>query len=606
MATNFFTDNPDILFHVKNTLDIKYLYPFLNEEQKTTLGVKTEDDWLSCIIEMFDSIGKVSADISKRSSLIDKEGSKLINGEVKLSKNLELNMDLLKNLGFFGSEISTIYGGMELPIFLSGASAEIIHRACPTTTISSSWYSTIARIIEKFGSNELKQKWIPKIASGEISGNMALTESEVGSDLGNLKTYAIKQKSGDFKLYGTKRFISNGQSMLSLVLAKTEKGLKGLKNLSLFLCPKIYNGKENIKLLKFEDKLGLNGSPTAELAYDGSIGFLLGKENHGFKHMLELMNGMRLGVSLQAVGSMEATFRLAKQYANTRKSWGKVIAKHEIIAEKLLDMEVELKASRSLCYKTLAQISQIDLLEKRLKNPQDSKEVKELTKKIALINRKVRKNTPLLKFWTAETAVKHAKAAFQIHGGYGYSKEFKAEFWLRESVVLPIYEGTTQMQALLCVKDLLKEVVSNPQSIISFTLQNKLILIKETDSTQKKYLKLKSICWNSLLRVLWATIKDNIKEKNISSYKYSPFAIANFVKKKNFKFDKLTSVLLNAERITEQQSLLAMTDSLIQDTKNEPSRKWILDRFLYKALPKAEYLNKLISYEDPIIRSRLN
>ena len=329
-------------------------------------------------------------------------------------EKLEENCTILKEFGIAALGVGPRYGGMGAPFIFEALAAELVNRACPSTMLNMGWYGSIAHIIDSFASEEIKEECISKIAEGLWSGNMALTEPDAGSDLGSLRTYGVKQEDGTWKLYGTKRFISNGTSQISLVLAKNEKGSEGLSALSLFLCPREYLGEENIKVLKLEDKLGLHGSATAELAYDGATAWLLGKEGEGFQYMLRLMNYACIGVGFQGLGLMEATFNIAKDYANERVSWGKPLAKHELIAEQLLDLEVELIATRSLCYQAAFNISMMYLGERTLKKTyMNPPERQLLEKRLASYKQKVRKWTPLIKYWVGERSIVHARQCMQ-------------------------------------------------------------------------------------------------------------------------------------------------------------------------------------------------
>lgn len=605
MAANFFSDNSDIKFHLNNTFAIDSLYPFLSEEEKQFSTSGSAQDYVNGITEILEGAGQIAAKMAEGSAKMDRNGSKLQDGKVKLSPQLLANLQLFKDFGLLGGDIAPKYGGYGIPHFIAMLGAELINRACPSTALSAHWYGSIARIIDKYGSDTLKQEWIPKLAKAEVSGNMALTEADAGSDLGAIKSFASRQKDGTYKLYGAKRFITNGHAEISLVLAKSHKGAEGLHKLSLYLCPREIYGKENIKILKLEDKVGLHGSPTAELAYDGATAYLLGRENEGFRYMLDLMNESRIGVGFQAVGLMEATLRMAKDYAEQRNAWGKPIAKHELIAERLLTMEVELQGGRSLCYATAFAQSLKDAIEERIKDGSIAKDkLKAMHKEHQRLERFVRTRTPLIKYWLAEKAVQHARENLQIHGGYGFTKEYRAEFWLRESLIYPLYEGTSQIQALMCTKDLLKEIARNPSLIVERTLELRVNSFKERNPLAKQLLKLRSIAWHSLLAVLWKLTKQNVKYAKAPKLA-SPLAMAKLLSEQVLSFKDLSPALLHAERLTEMQSLAIIGECLAEDASKDKSRTWLLKRFLFSSLARAEYLQSLISSDDEVLKSRL-
>ncbi|MBI2603403.1 MAG: acyl-CoA dehydrogenase family protein [Deltaproteobacteria bacterium] len=604
---NFFTDNPDIKFQYEKKIDFKRFFSLLIEEEKEYCSAKTSEEYAQSLLSVLEQLGEILGDVAENASQVDREGTKLENGKEKRSPALAKNIALLKEFGIPPTGIGPEFGGFGLPFFLEMTGGEMCNRACPSTALVLNWYGCIARILEKYASEDIQKDYIPQIAQGISSGNMALTEPDAGSDLGALKTYAEEQPDGSWKLYGTKRFISNGTSELSLVLAKTKKGAEGLNNLSLYLCPRVHEGKENIKVLKLEEKLGLHGSATAELAYDGSYALLIGKANRGFPMMLDLMNESRIGVAVQAVGLMEATWRLAKNYAEQRSTWGKPIAQHELIADKLLDMETELKVARSLCYETAYLHSLEWVIGRRLKDKKLSKpSVKELEKELQTVNKQVRKRTPLIKFWLAEKAIEHARLCMQIHGGYGYITEYKAEWWLRESFILTVYEGTSQIQALMCTKDLFKEIIKNPKLILDRTLQFNWKPFQEKDPLMRKFWKLKKIGWMSTLSVLLKVVRANIKIIPSFPKTLNPLALTNLLRQYKLQFDDLRPALIHAERLTEIKALEALANSAIEDYKADKGRAWIADRFLNKAILRSRYLQSLIGEDDEVLQGYLD
>ncbi len=606
MAGNFYSDNPDITFHLDHKIKMGELFALLTEEEKACFDARDAGGYMRAVADVLDSFGPICHEIASRSHEIDDAEILLENGKEKIPPVLSKNLDILLSLGFTGGGIATEYGGFGIPFFCEMAAAEMLNRACPSTAITANWFASIARVIEKYGSKELKDEYIPRLAKGEISGNMALTEPDAGSDLSGIKTYAVPQNDGTWTLHGTKRFITNGAGGLSLVLAKSEKGALGLDKLSLFLCPRLLDGKDNIKLLKIEKKVGLHGSITAELAYDGAKAWLLGEKNAGFRYMLDLMNESRIGVALQALGIMEATFRLAQNYAMERKTWGKPIAKHELIANMLLDMEVELKAARSLCYETIFLQSMRNLLERRLRDGKGTDtSIPMLEKQLASVTREVRARTPLIKYWLSEKAVEHARVGLQIHGGYGYMHEYKAEWLLREALIYPLYEGTSQIQALMCIKDAIKDLIKNPRVLFDRTLRGTVHSFVKRDVVQRKFSQIKEITGKALLVIVYKLVKLNAKGTGVEKVKRNPLALVRMLNLKNLKIQDLSPALLQAENFCELRCIEALASSLVSDSTMDPSRKWIAERFLFKALPRATYLYSLIKAEDRILRERL-
>ena len=604
---NFYSDNPDIVFHLEKRIDWQELFIWLSDEEKEVIDAKNSQEYKSSWLEVLESLGGIcGGSIAENAGVVDRNKYKWDQGKDQIPSPLQDNLKVLKEFGIAAMGVAPKYGGLGCPFFLEVTGAEMINRACPSTMLNVSWYGSIAHIIERFGSETLQDQYIPKIAEGEWSGNMALTEPDAGSDLSALRTYGVKQEDGTWKLNGTKRFISNGTSHVSLVLAKNEKGAKGLDALSLFLCPREIDGKENIKVLKLEDKIGLHGSATAELAYDGSTAWLLGKEGDGFQYMLNLMNDSRIGVGFQGLGLMEACFELAKEYTSQRKSWGKVLAHHEMIAEYLLDQEVELKAIRSLCYQTAYSRTMEYLGERFLKNTSlDATEKRKHEKKLLGYRKKMRKWTPLIKYWVGENSIKHARQTMQLLGGYGYTTEYKAEWYVRESLIYSLYEGTSQIQSLMCIKDTLKEVVRNPKLFIEEVLGMRLKALTGGPSLQKKLYKIKQLSHGATLSILFKLVKTNMK-KNFSMVSDKDISrLIKFLSKDLIDFKNISPALLHAEKICEIQCLEAMAETLFLDSQQEEGRSWVAERFMYNALQRINFLKARIEQEDRVIEERL-
>ena len=449
---------------------------------------------------------------------------------------------------------------------------------------------------------------IPELAQGKFSGNMALTEADAGSDLAALRTWADKQEDGSWKIYGQKRFISNGNGELSLVLAKNKKGVMGLHHLSLFLCPRhLEDGSDNISISKIEEKIALHASATCELNFDGSKAWLIGEEGQGYRYMLELMNDSRLGVGFQGVGLMEATFRIASEYAQERKTWGKPIARHELIAEKLLDMESELKATRSLAYKAAMSRTVQTLGTHYLKeNQPDELRKKQVEQTVKKHSDKIREMTPLLKYWVGEQSVVHARAAMQVLGGYGFSTEYPAEKWVRESLIYSIYEGTSQIQALMCVKDTFKKLMKEPFRFIESYLKLQYKKINEKDPLKKKMLGIESMIQGSVLKMLIRLVKTNLKTSVSDQNKAELFKMARIIVREFKKFDNFRPAMLHAERLCQMKCYAALGQAILEDATIDPGRKKYAERFIHQAYAKVHSLHQQIVDEDLVIHQTLD
>src|SRR6185295_1185524 len=311
-----------------------------------------------------------------------------------------------------------------------------------------------------------KTRWddaIRKICTGEESGCMVMTEPGAGSDLAALRTRAV-QKDGKWLLNGEKIFITNGQSQHHIVLAKTEPDSGpegGLKALSLFWVPRFLErgGQrvENVKVTKVEEKMGQRGQ--------------------GFELMLFLMNSARLAVGMEAVGNAEAAYRAALAFAADRRAMGKPIDRHELIAEKLMDMETWIAAMRALAFDAInaAEIGQTLQIRLKLAPPSDPLKLAEMKALQSKMSKKARRLTPLLKYIASEKGVEIARDCMQIHGGMGYIDETGVHRFLRDALVMPIYEGTSQIQALMATKDHLGAAVKNPAAFLRRSARARLL-----------------------------------------------------------------------------------------------------------------------------------
>ncbi|MEZ4743696.1 MAG: acyl-CoA dehydrogenase family protein [Bdellovibrionota bacterium] len=606
---NFLTDNPDILFHLEKRTDVTTLFEWTLPEDKEILSANTPDEYRKIWLDMLEGYGEFCGSVVASSvEQVEKEDLILKDGEVQIGPTMKGIVDGLLEMGIPALSIASKYDGLGAPFFVEMVTCEIGNRACPSMVLNAGWWGPIAHIIEQFGSEELKSEYIPRIASGEFSGNMALTEAGAGSDLAAIRTYGEEQADGSWILNGSKQFISNGNSQVSLVLAMNKKGATSLSDLSLYLCPSEVDGKKNIHVTKIEEKVGLHGSATCELLYKDAKAYLLGESGKGFKYMLRLMNDARIAVGFQGLGLMEATLRLAKDYASQRKTWDKPIAQHELIAEKLLDLEVETRGFRSLCYQAAQTKALIYAGEKFLQaNPDLSKEKREeINAKLKKYNSRVRRWTPLIKYIAGEQSFRHARTALQIHGGYGFTKEYRAEWWVRESLIYSLYEGTSQIQALMCMKDTLKEIVAKPKDFFESAFGLKVKALSHSDPIRKKLYKMKEEFHKSVMGILFRLVKSNVKNSLADVSGTDLIKMVKRLRRDLIKFDELRPALLHAERICEMKSLIAVAEAAVWDIEDDPERSWIAERLVNTGLPRISYLHSEIDMDDPIIEGILD
>jgi alkylation response protein AidB-like acyl-CoA dehydrogenase len=454
---------------------------------------------------------------------------------------------------------------------------------------------------------------ISRIIEGKAWGSMDITEPDAGSDMGALRTKACLE-DGQWLVSGTKLFITSGHGQYHLVIARTEKTEKtededdpmaGLAGLSLFLVEaytedEAGNRTRLATVERVEEKLGHHASATVMVCFDRTPGKLIGERGQGFQLMLRLMNNARVAVGFEALGMCEASHRMAKGYAAERVSMGKTIDQHELIADILDGMETDIHAIRALGMKAAwhTEMAARLKLKARYLLEEGSEAQAELLQVAARENRRARKVTPLLKYYASERAVSMARECLQVHGGFGYTREYGAEKLLRDSLVLPIYEGTSQIQALMATKDHLLAITRDPtrfmrrlgdawrRSTLGFGG-----LEKRVAGLQYRVLKAQKALVMRLARAKMATRKDadlTLRE-----------AFASWDPKQDFG-----AALLHAENLTRMLADVAMAEALLEQVRVHPERKGLLLRHVERAEPRSHDLLYRIQHTgDRLLRS---
>ncbi len=332
------------------------------------------------------------------------------------------NLEHMAELGFLGMLIPEEYGGVGLDtVTYSLALQEIAYGCAATAVVMAVHNSNVSEPIYKFGSEKIKKKYLPKLTSGEIIGSFALTEPNAGSDPASQTTTAVRD-GNYYIINGTKRFITTGlNSGLTIVTAVTDK-TKRHRGISAFLVEK---GTPGFSVGRIEDKMGLRASDTVELIFEDvkvPAENLLGKEGEGFIIAMTALDGGRIGIASQSIGVARACFDAAVQYAHEREQFGRPIAEFQGIRWMIADMATEIEAARLLTF-----------------NAASKKDRGE----------KCTKEASMAKLFASEMVNRVAYKALQIHGGYGYIKEFPIERLYRDARVFTIYEGTSEIQRLI-------------------------------------------------------------------------------------------------------------------------------------------------------------
>jgi hypothetical protein len=444
---NYFTDNEDLQF----ILDSSDLAGIIEMQERGFREKETYDYAPADIEDALDSYRKIltiAGDIAANTiaplgERIDREPNSLAQGKVTYSQPIKDCLLSLSQAELMGCVISRHYGGLNLPNFIFTMLVEII--SCGDASIQNIFgLQGIAAIIEEFGDAGMKARYLPLLASGAATGAMALTEAEAGSDLQNIKTKAEQAADGTWRISGVKRFITNGNADIILVLARSEPGTIDGLGLSLFLC----EGDDTVVVRRLEDKLGIHGSPTCELQFTGTRAILIGERQRGLvTYVLALLNGARIATAAQAVGIAQAAFTAARSFAHSRKQYGRRIETLPPVAEMLTSMKIAIEASRALTGETARILDLSQLTAQRLAAEEiDMNTKKELRKEAKQLERLTMLLSSLAKYYTSEMSVWVTRDALQVLGGSGYMRDYPVERYYRDARITTIYEGTSQLQ----------------------------------------------------------------------------------------------------------------------------------------------------------------
>lgn len=457
---NFFTDNKDLLFQFEN-LDLQEVTEIAEdnykEAQEYNYAPTDYQDAVDNYYKVLEIVGDIAANIvAPNAPEVDKEGAHFENGKVTYAKGTQQALDALTKAELMGFTLPRRYGGLNLPKTIYMMAIEMISRA-DASLMNIFGLQDIAETIYKFGNEEQRQEFLPQFASGEATGAMALTEPDAGSDLQAVKLQAYQDENGQWRLRGVKRFITNGNGEILLVLARSEPGTRDGRGLSMFVC----YGKDGVVVRRIENKLGIHGSPTTELQFNDVPAQLVGKRRFGLiKYVLDLMNGARLAVSAQALGISQAAYEEALKYAREREQFGKTIYEIPAVSNMLIDMRVRLESDRTLLYSTSQWVDLRDRLEEKIEKlkaeGKDTAETRARFKEAAKISDLL---TPMTKYFLTENANKITYDALQIHGGTGYMREFNVERLARDARITNIYEGTTQLQVVAAIGGVINDIL---------------------------------------------------------------------------------------------------------------------------------------------------
>ena len=446
---NFYTDNKALQYHLRHPL-MKQIVALrerdYTQSEKFDYAPLDFEDAMDSYERVLDIIGEVCGDIiAPNAKDVDLEGPHHENGRVRYAKGTEENLKALNQAGLMGITLPRQYGGLNMSSIPYIMAADMVSRA--DAGFVNVWgLQDCAETINEFASEDQKERFLPRTCKGETLA-MDLTEPDAGSDLQSVMLKASQDEDGTWRLNGVKRFITNGDGDISLVLARSEEGTRDGRGLSMFIYDKRDGG---MTVRRIEDKMGIHGSPTCELVFKNAKAELCGDRKLGLiKYVMSLMNGARLGIAAQSVGVSEAAYQEAIAYARSREQFGKAIINFPAVSEMISNIKAKLDASRTLLYECTRFVDMYKSLEaisrERTLAPEERKTMK-------AYNRLADAFTPLAKGMTSEFCNQNAYDCVQIHGGSGFMRDYACERIYRDARITSIYEGTTQLQVVAAIR----------------------------------------------------------------------------------------------------------------------------------------------------------
>ncbi|NVB40435.1 acyl-CoA dehydrogenase family protein [Pseudenhygromyxa sp. WMMC2535] len=609
---NFFEDNDDLRWYVDHGIDWDPLVRATEWNFKAEDAPASAEEAVDNYRDFLQMIGEfVAEEIAPYSEELDSQHAKVVDGEAVFGERMQTIFDRIQELDLHWLTLPRELGGMNSPLLVYFLGAELMARADQSVVTHYGFHGGMAMAMLVFSIREGSTRfdpeaggiaetrfadWMSEIGSGEAWGAMDITEPDAGSDMARLRTIGEQDEDGNWTVTGQKIFITSGHGRFHFVIARTERS-EGLDGLSFFLVPTYEDTPEGrvryATIDRVEEKMGHNASATCAISFDRTPALLLGERGEGFRYMLTLMNNARVGVGFESLGLMESAYRKAAAYAAERPSMGKTIDRHEMIADMLEEMRTDIQAIRALavwacCHEEIG--TKLELA--RDHAPELSPvPLSELDAELARHKAAARRATPLLKYIASEKAVEHAKRCIQIHGGNGYIKEYGAEKLLRDAMVLPIYEGTSQIQSLMAMKDTLGAVMKNPQAFVRELAQARWRALSARDPLERRVAKLQVLAADTVQLLIRKTAVDKVRslgDKPVSTWTQSFFKDWN--PKRDFAF-----AMLHAERLTRILADVQIAEILLDQAKAHGERRELLERWLERCEPRDRFLHDEIS-----------
>jgi hypothetical protein len=616
-VSNYFDDNEDLKYYMERGLDWGPLVELLEGNYKHPDGPKDLAEAMETYRDPLQLMGEfVAEQVAPHVAGVDHAGLKLVDGSVVAPPALTAIFQQVGEMGLHGICIPRELGGMNAPMVVYLIAAEMMARADVSMMTHYGFHSAIAMSLLLYSVAEGSTEWdkdtgvitktrfdkeIREIVAGRAWGSMDITEPNAGSDMAQLNCRAELDSAGNWAVTGQKIFITSGHGAYHVVIARHvlpgQTAEPGLKGLSLYLVPTFEtladgSQKRHVVVDRLEEKLGHHGSATCSVVFDRSPGILIGRVGDGFKHMLLLMNSARLGVGFEALGLSENAYRLAKAYAAERRSMGKTIDRHELIADYLDEMRTDIQGVRALCmYGAYHEEFAQRLRMQEAAGHASEVEAARIKQAVKRHSAKARRVTPLLKYLAAEKSVELARRSLQIHGGVGYTTEYGPEKLLRDSLVTPIYEGTSQIQSLMAMKDTLGAVLKNPQLFVRRKAQASWRSVSARDPLERRVARLKGLSYGAIqhlmTRVVFAKVK-GVRAQPVGNW--AEAVRASWDPKRDFAYG-----MLHAERLTKILADVAICEILWKQAVAHADRRDVLERYLLRAEPRCRFLHDEIT-----------
>lgn len=611
---NFFEDNDDLQYYLDRGLDWSPLVGLVEQDFKAPGGYANLDDARAAYRDILAMVGEFAAEqIAPRALTIDHKGVSLKDGEGRLAPETDAIFEQIKGLDLHGLALPREFGGIGAPALVHFMACELFARADNSVMTHHNFYSGIALSLLIFSVHEGTTSFdretraltdtrfraeVEEIIRGDAWGSMDITEPDAGSDMAALKTRGEQDEHGNWFVTGQKIFLTSGHGKHHLVIARTEPDKPGLPGLSLFHVAAYEDQPDGTRkrfatIDRLEEKLGHHGSATAAVSFDRAPARLIGRRGEGFALMLMLMNNARVGVGFESIGTCEAAYRKARDYAAERRSMGKTIDRHEMIADYLDEMKTDILALRALAMECgmYEELGQRTKMQANLDTDPDTIERARLLKQAKRFARRSRQLTPLLKYVGSEKAVEMARRCIQILGGAGYIREYGAEKLLRDAMVLPIYEGTSQIQSLMAMKDAMTGIMKNPQRFLTKVAQARWRSLSALDGLERRVARLTAVSLAAQQHLIQRTAADKLR--GLGKHKITEWSkefFQNWDPKRDFAY-----AMLHAERLTRIMADVAISEILLEQGRKHPERRVILERYLERAEPRCNALYEEIT-----------